>query len=71
MHKAEDVAERIRKACEPEIILTDDNKEVIFRVSIGVSQLQLGETGSNALERADTALYLAKETGRNRVEVAK
>lgn len=69
--KAEDVAERIRKACEPEIILTDDNREVTFRVSIGVSQLQLGETGSNALERADTALYLAKETGRNRVEVAK
>lgn len=37
-------------------------------VSIGVAQYNAGEAWVQALERADTMLYLAKERGRNRVQ---
>jgi diguanylate cyclase (GGDEF)-like protein len=36
-------------------------------VSIGVSELQPGETLSDFVARADAALYRAKSAGRNRV----
>ena len=39
-------------------------------VSIGVAQVQPGETASALLERADHALYQAKRDGRNRVSLA-
>jgi diguanylate cyclase len=38
-----------------------------FTVSIGVSVFQLGDTADSLIERADKALYEAKETGRNQV----
>jgi diguanylate cyclase (GGDEF)-like protein len=40
-------------------------------VSIGISSQQApGETLDSLLSRADTALYRAKENGRNRTEIA-
>ena len=39
-------------------------------VSLGVSQFHIGEKSEKILERADKALYQAKENGRNRVEIA-
>jgi diguanylate cyclase (GGDEF)-like protein len=36
-------------------------------VSVGISQLRAGDTPSGAFERADKALYWAKQNGRNRV----
>ena len=38
-------------------------------ISIGVPQYHLTETLDGLLHRADTALYRAKELGKNRVEV--
>ncbi len=38
--------------------------------SFGVAELALDETGEGLLKRADTALYQAKESGRNRVVTA-
>ncbi|WP_428687857.1 diguanylate cyclase domain-containing protein [Roseibium sp.] len=41
--------------------------EISFKVSIGVADVGVGEKLSQALIRADQALYQAKEAGRNRV----
>lgn len=38
--------------------------------SFGIAVLQRGESAADALARADTALYLAKAAGRNRIELA-
>jgi diguanylate cyclase len=35
-------------------------------VSIGVSALRKGDTSASLIERADRALYLAKQSGKNR-----
>jgi diguanylate cyclase (GGDEF)-like protein len=43
---------------------------IVFTASIGVARLAKGETVSNAMRRADMALYKAKNEGRNRVELA-
>ena len=39
-------------------------------VSLGVASWMTGETPEEFVARADAALYVAKSTGRNRVEIA-
>lgn len=61
-------SDRIREAIEA---LSFDNMPDIASVtiSIGVAQYLSGETIEQTLTRADSALYLAKNAGRNRVAV--
>jgi diguanylate cyclase (GGDEF)-like protein len=47
-----------------------DPLTVSCTVSIGLASFQKGDTAASVLQRADTALYEAKNAGRNRVEVA-
>jgi len=63
------VAQNIRKDVESLIINLEENKELKFTVSLGVSSIDMQkETSIEAsLKRADDALYDAKEGGRNKV----
>jgi diguanylate cyclase (GGDEF)-like protein len=63
------VAERLRSALESQIV-QGDNAEVRFTVSVGVVTFATGVSIASAMERADQALYRAKQNGRNRVEIA-
>ena len=62
---AEEVSQELR-------IKIQENKHDIagtITASFGVTQYQDGDTAESIFERCDEALYLAKENGRNRVEV--
>ena len=66
------VAENIRKAVENAVIPCEDERGKKATISIGVNtRIPEAETGmTEFIEEADTALYRAKEEGRNRVCVA-
>ncbi len=57
------MAEKLRLAIEA----AEFNSGIRLSTSIGVSEYHSGETLSGLIERADLALYAAKESGRNRV----
>lgn len=60
-------AERIRSRCEQSWVTAKNNEPVSFTVSIGVGELNRGETFSETLQRVDNSLYDAKKSGRNKV----
>lgn len=67
--KAGEVGERIRKAVEAHTSLTADNEEVRVTISIGIATHCMSTPDMDSmLKSADTALYRAKELGRNRIE---
>jgi diguanylate cyclase (GGDEF)-like protein len=64
------IAEKIRKNVENKKIIIYDGKIIQFTVSLGVDSIEHGDKNvEQALNRADNALYLAKESGRNKVVV--
>lgn len=66
---AAELAEMVRVAVEG-LVLGGLAGGLRITSSFGVASSRPGETGPEVLKRADEALYRAKETGRNRVEVA-
>jgi len=69
---AEKLAEQLRSAIA-KINLVDKNANEDYgkvTISLGVSQYKTSEQSQEMLERADRALYRAKDKGRNRVEKA-
>ncbi len=70
IRRAREVAERIRRAVEAHHFPDHEHQRVPVTTSIGVAGLKEDETPEQALERADAALYRAKEAGRNRIMTA-
>jgi diguanylate cyclase (GGDEF)-like protein len=63
---ASDTAERLRLACADLPLQSGSGTAIRVTVSIGVAELRADDVdGSELVERADTALYLAKRAGRN------
>ncbi len=60
------VAERLRLLIEGTSFAYETQKLQVS-LSVGVAGVHMGDTVETVLERADQALYLAKEQGRNRV----
>lgn len=69
---AQALAEQIRHAIEKGRIRRGGSEESVARVtlSLGVARYQPGEALATFIERADRALYLSKQNGRNRVTLA-
>jgi len=68
--EAVQAAERLRRRAELVTVPTQDGGKITFTVSIGVvssMDLDANVAGKAVLRYADSALYVAKETGRNRV----
>jgi diguanylate cyclase (GGDEF)-like protein len=68
LQEAYNVSERIREKVANHIMHAN-SQDISIKVSIGVAELSGdGESWDSVLNRADQALYLAKNAGRNRVE---
>lgn len=66
--KAKPVLERLRRrACERAI--SDGETAIDLSVSVGAAEAASGEEPGAVIDRADAALYRAKEAGRNRLEL--
>jgi diguanylate cyclase (GGDEF)-like protein len=63
--RAEECMARIRKD-----VFVQQNMELRFTLSMGIAQLQAGETVDQWMKRSDAALYESKHGGRNRYTVA-
>ncbi|MDD2881632.1 MAG: GGDEF domain-containing protein [Rhodoferax sp.] len=57
---------RLQRELTKRFFMTGAEK-VLITFSAGVAQLVAGETGADAIKRADQAMYLAKRAGKNRV----
>lgn len=69
-HAAIDAAERLRRAIEALDIRDDRGERLHVTASLGVTSTEFSgqlETAESLLQVADEALYVAKDTGRNRV----
>jgi diguanylate cyclase (GGDEF)-like protein len=65
------VAERIREAFEAQPVVTEREKiSITVSLGVAVSEGQNSLDAESLLQMADEALYRAKQTGRNRVELA-
>ena len=70
MTDASQVVERLRKAVADATFTTTDGQEIQFSISIGLAQVDINDLISDSLvQRADAALYAAKESGRNRIKI--
>ncbi len=64
------LAERVRKTISSKCIQYED-EEISVTASLGVASYETGETDRSLLARADTALYEAKNSGRNCTKLSK
>ena len=64
------VAHRLRRIVDEARTKDSDGNEIQVTVSLGLTEYRQGDDPRSLISRADEALYMAKENGRNRVETA-
>jgi len=69
LDEAQQVAERLRAAVQA-LVEVEGRRELRLSLTLGLAELQPGESIEQALVRADRALYEGKQSGRNRVVLA-
>jgi diguanylate cyclase (GGDEF)-like protein len=67
---ARDCAERFRRTLKTYLFSSEKDTDVTATISIGIAEYRSGESISQTVNRADAALYRAKEGGRNKIECA-
>jgi diguanylate cyclase (GGDEF)-like protein len=67
--KARTVAQRIRSALETERFSTENGQNALITISIGVTEYHAQEELSTFIQRADKAMYVSKQNGRNKVSM--
>ncbi|MFB6344618.1 MAG: diguanylate cyclase [bacterium] len=70
LKEASRIAARIREAIERMTVEVEEHGELQVTLSLGISEFENQDSPDTVLEKADTALYSAKENGRNRIEVS-
>ena len=69
LQKALDTAERLRKLIDQTVTTKKEHgAEVNLTISLGVSELKEVDSLDSLIYRADNALYIAKQEGRNQVQ---
>ena len=71
IQEAQIVAERLRSAVESTKIELDSKQSINLTISLGLSELDIKDMPEDLYMKADSALYKAKESGRNKVVVYK
>jgi diguanylate cyclase len=73
LDKAYIVAEQLRKNISEKGLKIKKTGQSLgnITVSVGVSEIRAGDTAISVVERADAALYLAKDSGRDNVKSEK
>ena len=66
---AEIVANRLREAISSIVVYSDEHEPISFTVSIGIAPSGISNTVDRMIKMADDAMYIAKQKGRNRVEM--
>jgi len=67
--EANTVAQRIRSSLEAERFSPGNGQDVQITISIGVTEYQEKEELSTFIQRADKAMYVSKQNGRNKVSM--
>lgn len=67
--EARTVAQRIRSALESERFAPENGQNVQITISIGVTEYHAKEELSTFIQRADKAMYVSKQNGRNKVSM--
>jgi diguanylate cyclase (GGDEF)-like protein len=68
---AESTAERILRVLEDPMVIAEQRIDLAASIGVAVVDAPLSGTSENLLERADQAMYQAKERGGSRFEVAR
>lgn len=70
-NSAQVVGDRLRANIETEHFnISAEPNKLAKTISIGIAELQTGDSAADLIKRADSGLYKAKNNGRNRIEIA-